>query len=64
MNEKAQILIVDDESFYLDLLLELLLPTYSVSVAKKWSASHQAGKLKKHTDANSAGYHDARHEWL
>jgi putative two-component system response regulator len=34
MSEKANILVVDDESFYLDLLLELLMPSYSVSVAK------------------------------
>ncbi|WP_428625308.1 HD domain-containing phosphohydrolase [Sedimenticola sp.] len=34
MDNKPSILIVDDESFYLDLLLSLLLPLYKVSVAK------------------------------
>lgn len=33
-NGKPKILIVDDESFYLDLLTELLFPQYSVSVAE------------------------------
>ena len=64
MPEQQRILVVDDERFNVNLMVDLLRDNYKMMVAKKWRDGTQSCDIRKSSGLGSTRHYDAGNGWL